>query len=503
VTLRANIFVLLIATLASPLPRANAEDAAPPTSADQTTVAALERTLVDVIHRAEPSVVAVAHSAPPAQQSLLTPPANDLFANLRGQPTATEPNAIAAGVIIDPAGLILTQYLAVREGEQHTITTVDGKTYPAAIKAADPRSGLAVLVLSAPADKPIQFQSLPLGDAAQLRKGQFVIAIGNPYAIRTDGEPTASWGIVANLARKAPPGTNLNDTPGPNGDYRTTLHHLGTLIQTDAKLGWSAGGGALVDLRGELVGLTTTVATIAGHEQPAGYAIPLDEPTRRIIETLKQGREVEYGLLGISFQPRNPAGTDAGNVGATIQQVYPGSPAARASFQPGDIITRVAGEPITDVDQLQLEVSRLPPSRRVQIDYLRGGRSASSEVTLSKLPVPGKKIVTDRPPSWRGIRVDYPMALDAGTLAEQAAMGAIDAEGCVVVSEVDPGSAAWNAGVRPGMFISHVEGRRVTTPDAFRAAVQNADGNVNVRLTQPIRKSDETGSAEVQIAPSP
>ena len=89
-----------------------------------------------------------------------------------------------------------------------------------------------------------------------------------------------------------------------------------------------------MNLRGELVGLTTTVATIAGHEQPAGYAIPIDEPTRRIIDTLKQGREVEYGLLGIGFQPRNPEALVASPVGATVQQVYPASPAAHAGFQP-------------------------------------------------------------------------------------------------------------------------------------------------------------------------
>src|SRR5258705_9237173 len=145
---------------------------------------------------------------------------------------------------------------------------------------------------------PDSFPTIRLGDAATLHKGQFVVAIGNPYAIQTDGQPTASWGIITNLARKAPSGTNLNDAPGPADDYRTTLHHLGTLIQTDAKLGFTAAGGALLNLRGELIGLTTTAATIAGHEQPAGYAIPINAATRRIIETLKQGREVEYGMFG-------------------------------------------------------------------------------------------------------------------------------------------------------------------------------------------------------------
>ncbi|HEY4233235.1 MAG TPA: PDZ domain-containing protein [Lacipirellulaceae bacterium] len=504
--LRTAIFVLIstILTTASPLQRAGAQPSAPSApnnpAADQATVAAIERTLVEVIHHAEPSVVAVARSAP-QQQSLLAPHADDIFTDLRQQPVTGEPSTVAAGVIIDAAGLVLTEYLAVREGEQNTITTIDGKTYAATIKAADPRSGLAVLSIVAAADNK-RFHAITFGDASQLRKGQFVIAIGNPYAIRSDGEPTASWGIVTNLARKAPPGINLNDAPGPNNDYRTTLHHLGTLIQTDAKLGWSAGGGALVNLRGELVGLTTTVATIAGHEQPAGYAIPMDETIRRIIDTLKQGQEVEYGLLGIGFQTGNTAATGTATAGAVVQQVYPGSPAARAGLQAGDVITQIAGQPVNDVDRLQLLVSRLLPSQQVTIDYLRGNHPATAQASLSKLAVPGKKVVTDRPPSWRGIRVDYALALDAATLAEQLAAGALDPAGCVVVSDVAQNSSAWNAGVRPGMFISHVGDQRVTTPGEFRDAVQNADENVNLRLTQPIRSPNDGGGRDLEIPPT-
>jgi S1-C subfamily serine protease len=507
------ILSLLVAALASSPRQTGAQSATPNAATDQATVAALEHTLVDVIHNAEPSVVAIGRTPPVPQQGLLNPPPGDLLAAIRQpQPPAAELNIVAAGVIIDPAGLVLTEYLAVREGEQHTVTTVDGKTYPATIKAADPRSGLAVLAVSMQAGVAPraanqsdlaatgQLKPIPFGDAAQLRKGQFVIAIGNPYAIRSDGEPTASWGIVSNLARKAPAGTNLNDTPGPNNDYRTTVHHLGTLIQTDAKLGWSAGGGALVDLQGRLVGLTTTIATIAGHEQPAGYAIPIDEPTRRIIDTLKQGREVEYGLLGIGFQPPNPAAPSISR-GAIVQQVYPGGPAARVKLQTGDIITRVADHEIADPDELQLAVSRSAPSQQVRIDYLRNGHEASSEVTLSKLPIPGKKIVTDEPPRWRGVRVDYAMAVDAMILALDAGSTAIDPEGCVVVSDVTTGSPAWNAGIRSGMFISHVNDRRVSAPNEFRTAVQNATGNVEVRLTQPLRPTEGAGSADVQIAP--
>jgi serine protease Do len=408
-----------------------------------------------------------------------------------------------AGVIIDRAGLVLTQYLVVQDGDQHTVTTIDGKIYPATIKGADPRSGLAVLATESSAlprpgypkaerdpQRPI-FPSLPFGDTAALRKGQFVIALGNPYAIRSGGQPTASWGIVTNLARKAPVGANLNGAPGPSKDYRTTLHHLGTLIQTDARLGWSAGGGALVNLRGELVGVTTTVATIAGHEQPAGYAIPMSAAMQRIIDTLKDGREVEYGLLGISFGFGPIGAANDAESRVTVQNVVPGTPAARAGFAPGDIITHVDGLPIGDVDDIQLAVSVKPPSSTTTIEYERRGMKDRAEVTLAKLPVAGERIITSRPPAWQGVHVDYATAIDPRALGEVTASEAFDPEGCVLVSHVEPESEAWAAGIRAGMFISHVGSRRVATPEEFREAVTGAGSVREIRLTQPVQPASD------------
>jgi S1-C subfamily serine protease len=465
----------------------------------------IERTLIDLIARVEPSVVAISRAAP-GQPPLAVQGLGDAFAELR--PTAPAPNAapiVGAGVIIDRDGLILTQYLSVRDGEEHLVTTTDGNRYAAQIRGADPRSGLAVLQIDPTANPtasplqragdrrptPASLPAISLGDATALRKGQIVVAVGNPYAIASDGQPTASWGIITNLARKAPAGTNLNDAPGPYNDHRTTLHHLGTLIQTDAKLGWSAGGGALVNHRGELIGVTTTAATIAGHEQPAGYAIPLNPLMRRVIDALKQGREVEYGMLGVGFGQTVVDAAPERSPRLSVAQVYPGSPAARAGLQTGDIIKRVGGRPVDDVDAVQLAISALPPSTTTMIEYERDGRAATATVTLAKLAVAGRKIVTDRPDPWRGIHVDYATAFDAPQLAQAIASGAYDAQGCVLVTEVEPQSIAWRAGVRPGMFISHVGGRRVTTPDEFRAAASTVPADsFDIQLTQPAAPVD-------------
>ena len=408
---------------------------------------------------------------------------------------------------------MLTQYLAVREGDQHI--GHDDRSHdvprdnPRRRPPQRPRrpghrprrarySGRAHRQDNAPTASPPSASATP----TTLRKGQFVIAIGNPFAIETDGQPTASWGIVTNLARKAPAGTNLNDAPGPANDYRTTLHHLGTLIQTDAKLGWSTGGGALVNLRGELVGLTTTAATIAGHEQPAGYAIPINATFRRIIDTLKEGREVEYGMLGVGFgQSLMAAAIGQDRVPAsrlTLQQVFAGGPAARAGLQTGDVVSLVGDNRVNDVDEVQLAVSLLPPDAATTIGYERNGQAATTQLTLAKLAAAGKNIVSVQPETWRGMRVDYATALDAEALTQAIASGAYSPEGCVLVAEVEEGSDAWNAGVRKGMFVSHVGKKRVSTPAEFHAATRDVGKSFDIRLTRPVETTSESAQPAVK-----
>ena len=379
----------------------------PPSGAD--VAAAMEKTLIAAIARSEKSVVAIARvrKEQPGETfqlefrpdpfgrrpTPLTPP----------QPTDPDfiPNEYGTGVIVDRAGLILTAYHVLAEESDYYVTTADHKTYKAVIKAGDPRSDLAVLAIDA-----VDLTPISLGNAAELRKGQIVISLGNPYAIARDGQVSAAWGIVANLARKAPAKPTESDPTG-----RPTLHHYGTLIQTDAKLNLGTSGGPLLNLKGEMVGLCVALAATPGYEAAGGYAIPVDPTFRRALDMLKQGREVEYGFLGIQPMNLQPREILAGLHGMRVGQVLPGTPAARYGLKAGDIVTDVDETPIHDADGLVLNVGKLPAAAVTRLAILRGGSPRTIQVTLSKYAVHGKKIVTVTDPAWRGLRVDYPTAV--------------------------------------------------------------------------------------------
>ena len=267
-----------------------------------------------------------------------------------------------------------------------------------------------------------------------MRKGHIVVTLGNPYAIARDGQASAGWGIVSNLGRKAPPVPDDADATG-----KTTLHHFGDLIQTDVRLHLGTSGGPLLNLRGEMVGLCISQAATAGYETAAGYAIPVDATFRRVLDALKQGREAEYGFLGILPSNLQPAEIAAGLQGIRAR-IVSGTPAARAGLREDDIITSVNGASICDSDSLVLEVGRLPVEAVAHLDVIRNGRRQAIDVVLSKYPVRGRKVITARPEAWRGLRVDYASALLEPDQPQRFALPITDE--AVAVADVDQNTPA-------------------------------------------------------------
>ncbi len=445
--------------------------------------AAIENALVQTIASAEKSVVAIARVRKEQNGDSvrleLRPDAFGRRLSIGNPLPPTDPsfvpNEYGAGVVVDRRGLILTAgHVLGDENDNYYITTTDRRVYRAWIKAADPRSDLAVLSIDGADVASANLIPIRIGDAATLRKGQFVVTLGNPYAIARDGQSSAGWGIVSNLGRKAPPVADETDTNG-----KTTLHHFGGLIQTDAKLHLGTSGGPLLNLRGEMIGLCVSQAATAGYESSAGYAIPVDVTFRRVLEALEQGREAEYGFLGIRPSNLQPPEIAAGLHGIR-GRIEPGTPAARSGLRDDDIITSVNDAPIYDSDSLVLEVGRLPVEAVAHLGVIRNGTRQTIDVVLSKYPVRGRKVVTVRPEPWRGVRVDYASAFLEPDQPQHFGLPMSDE--AVVVSDVDQNTPAAQVGMKRGMLISHVDGRPVHTPKEFRAAIAEKRGAVQLRL---------------------
>ena len=470
---------------------------APPPTAPIDLVSALENNLIDVIARVEPSVVAIARekdgkteetTAVRGRNALPAAPGPDrdlpigirfnnidMFADLdAGEYLASD---YGSGVVIGGKGEILTAFSVVRGASRLVVRAATTGYFDAEVIAADPRSDLAVIVPCEPSTvfrnnpRPAmilndlsRLHPLPMGAATRLRKGSFLLALGNPFNSSRDGRASASWGILANNARR------LDSTLFEGDPSRKQLRHYPTLLQLDAKLNLGMSGGAVVNLRGDLVGITTDASNAGGFDAQAGYAIPLDALALRAINALRQGREVEYGFLGIGL----PDGTNK------IGQVRQGTPAGEAGLVMGDRILSIGGIPVGDADSLVLAVNAFSPGSPIKLQILHEEKEAERTVTLSKLPIIGEVIATVRAETWRGLRVDF-VSADQKNNRGTALLDAM-ARGGVLVTDVQPGSAADDAEIKPGQVITAVEGQSIRTPAEFRQVVGDRSGPVSVLI---------------------
>jgi len=468
-------FLLCLACATLAWDDAPASDPPKPAASALEVVAALEDVLGDVIERAEPSIVAIHRdkdenaSETLAVRGKVSPRRAANARAIPGPLSDEERDAISfdfgSGVVIGDQGEILTAFHVVQGASRLTVRAVDRQVFQAEVIAADPRSDLAVIApVSVPGEAPPKLKPLPIGDAATLRKGSFLVALGNPYNAARDGRASAGWGILANIARRVEAELDVSPLVGKP----VQLPNYPTLLQLDAKLNLGMSGGAVVNIKGELVGLTTTAASPAGFDAMAGYAIPMDRASRRAVETLRRGMEVEYGLLGVRPHMRNTN---------RIDSVSPNSPAARGDLQRGDEIIAVNDAPVVDFDSLIVAVNSYSAGDRVRLKILRDGREIEKTLVLAKFPVEGEIIATARPPAWRGIRVDYLSTLNASqtgvNLLENIDSG-------VVTREVEPESPAEKAGLIKGRVIRKVGDEKITSPARFAEVVSQLKGPVTL-----------------------
>lgn len=292
---------------------------------------------------------------------------------------STQGEAEGSGVVLDTAGHIVTNHHVVAGGGELEVTLSDRRVYAARVVATDPSTDLAVIQLT---DPPKDLAPITFGDVSGLKVGQPVMALGNPLGL----SETVTTGIISALDR---PVVTTQESSGGFGSRAAAASGGGQVvtnaIQTNAAINPGNSGGALVNANGELIGITSSIATLGSSQGQSGnlgigFAIPADQVKAVADELISTGR-ANHAFLGVSTTD-SPATVDgASYVGAGVQSVSPGTPAAGAGLQQGDVIIGVGDEPVTGSEGLIAQIRDRRPGAEVQLVVVRGG----SRITLTAI----------------------------------------------------------------------------------------------------------------------
>jgi serine protease Do len=351
-------------------------------------------------------------------------------------------------VLVTGDGHVLTNNHVVEGARDIRVTLADGRELTAKLVGTDPKTDLAVLRLPGSG-----FSVLPLGDSSRVEVAEVVLAIGNPFGL----SQTVTMGIVSAVGR-----ANVGIA-----DYED-------FIQTDAAINPGNSGGALVNARGELIGINTAIVSQSGGSMGIGFAVPVNM-ARQVMDQLVTRGRLTRGYLGVAVQDLTPAlarglKIDADR-GLLVVDVAPDGPAAQAGLQRNDVIVAVDGKPPEDAGHFRNLVAGTAPGSRLRLTILREGRERTVEVTVGELP--------ERPPAVAAVRAppDTPGVSVASLTPEVARrLGLPPTVRGAVVAEVRPGGLAAEAGLRPGDVVTEVNHQPVRGAEDFARAVEQARG---------------------------
>jgi serine protease Do len=375
---------------------------------------------------------------------------------------------LGSGVVIDQEGYILTNQHVVDEADKVTVILPDGRELKGEIKGQDPRSDLAVIKINA--------KNLPvakLGDSDNLKIGQWVVAIGNPFGFAMQNpEPTVTAGVISALHRTLGRGLSRDR------DYND-------LIQTDAAINPGNSGGPLVNLRGEIVGINVAIFSTTGGSQGIGFAIPINN-AKRIISRLIEGKKVQYGWLGVTVQDL----TDdlakhfdlSDKKGALAVKVLKDSPAEKAGLKETDVIIKYDNNPVNSVKELLSFVGRTEVGHKVKIVVVRDKKELSLDLVIGERPESEEmaqvtKSEEAKQSAWRGIDVQDLTDENSRNLQLENKEG-------VLVTKVDPGSAADDAGLNPGDVILGINRQKIKNISDYQKATKGLKGDALVELSR-------------------
>lgn len=307
-----------------------------------------------------PSVVSVTSSREVYQRLPLT--IDDL---LRGQQRlqSGKSTSLGSGVIVSKEGHILTNHHVIANMTEIRVALTDGRNLAAKLIGSDPGTDIAVLRIET-----TDIQALPFGDSEAIFQGQQVVAVGNPYGL--DG--SATFGKISATGRKTGNDSGL--------EY----------LQTDAAVNQGNSGGPLLNVRGEIIGINSAIFTKTGGWQGISFAVP-SNTAKRVMESILQRGRLVRGWLGMGFAPLNPRLAQSLGVpdlkGAIVTEVYQNSPADKAGLRPEDVVRRINGKSLDDIQALRAIIAGIEVGGKFEIDILRQGQPRKTTLTVEELPV--------------------------------------------------------------------------------------------------------------------
>lgn len=367
---------------------------------------------------------------------------------------------LGSGVIIDLEGYILTNEHVVNDADKITVTLPDGREFKGEIKGKDSRSDLAIIKINA--------RNLPvanLGRSDDLKIGQWVIAIGNPFGFALENpEPTVTAGVISALHR------SLGRSLSRYRDYND-------LIQTDAAINPGNSGGPLVNLKGEIVGINVAIFSTSGGYQGIGFAIPINN-AKRIISRLIKGEKILYGWLGVTVQDLTEDlakyfGLPDKN-GVLVAKVLENGPAQKAGMKKSDCITQFDNKPINNVRELLNTVAKAEVGRKVKVVVIREKKAQTLDVEIGSRPENIEELTTAAVSgAWRGLVVDDLTTENLQRFRIQEKKG-------VVVVEVEPDSPADEARIIPGDVILEINKQSIKNMSDYQRITQKLKGDALV-----------------------
>ncbi|HEX6912580.1 MAG TPA: Do family serine endopeptidase [Longimicrobium sp.] len=467
---------------------------AQPSSSEVRPVQELSQAFISIAESVTPAVVSIETQRTPRASTRRGRPDEEMelpfglpFPQQRGPRTPQE--ASGSGFIISADGYIITNNHVVAEADQINVVLSDNRNLRARLIGRDPLTDIAVIKIDGE-----RFPAVRLGRSEGVRIGEWVLAIGNPLDLGT----TVTSGIVSAQGRTL--NNLIGSNAGPNGRWA-----IEDFIQTDAPINPGNSGGPLVNLRGEVVGVNSAIASPTGLYAGYGFAVPIDL-ARKVAEDLIRHGRVRRPAVGISVTNVRPEDAEVYRLqriqGVVAQDFPEGSPARAAGVRQGDVIVAVDGRTVERVGQFQRMIATHQPGETVRLELIRYGERQQVEVRLMEAPTAtddaprAERPARNETQSERSTQLGIGVSVLTPELAREYELPA-NATG-LVVTEVENYSAAARYGITEGTRILAVDGQEVRDVAAFRRAAERK-GPGDVASLRVVFPTGENGILNVRL----